>query len=132
MDRLATPSGRLGSGAWFKVAAQRMGKSFRDLYFCHLPHEGGWTREVHDPVVFGATHQLLRVSLRRSFDQDALGAPNHRCADRLGSLIDGGLQLLQPAQLYLFGRVVLQVGGGCAGSAAVDEGKTEVEADLVD
>ena len=65
-------------------------------------------------------------------DENALDAADHRFGDGLRQFLDALLQAHQAFDLHFVRRVVGELGGGCPGAGAVEEGKRRVETDIVD
>ena len=92
-----------------------------DVHVDQLADELGRAGEVDHAVVGTAARQFAGILARRAFDQYALARAHHAAGNGQRTLLDHGLQALQPLHLLLVRGVVLQVGGRGAGAGAVDE-----------
>jgi hypothetical protein len=113
-------------------AAQRMGERRRDFEVGKPADQGAPTGEFDDPVVVGAARVFALVLICAAFDEDELDAVDHPVADRPRLTFDERLQSLQTGELHRAGRVVGEVGCGCAGPRTVDETEACVETDGLD
>ena len=117
-----------------QFTAQRVPQRLRYPHIHHLPDQAGRIRagrKVHHAVAFGAAGPFPGVFARRAFYQNTLCGVHQIFADALDIGFDCGLQMLQPLELDLVGRFVMQIGRWRAGAWAENKTEAGVKTDIV-
>ena len=115
------PGQHLGQLFGHGFAPQRVAHGGGDVHVDQLADEFGSAGEVDHAVVGAAARQLAGILARRALHQHALARAHHAAGNGQRTLLDHGLQALQPLHLLLVRGFVLQVGSRGAGAGAVDE-----------